>query len=89
MPGSAAIKTFVGTGVGLGGVDSAPWTFTSPVQPVAVGIQAVLDMVLIDIDPILLTDFGGFVPGLAFQLQQFEVILIILMAKQGVGQLVQ
>jgi hypothetical protein len=58
-------------------------------QPVAVGVQAVLDVVLAYFDAKLLRQPAGPLPGVDFQLQQLEITLIRRVAEQGVAGLVQ
>ena len=68
---------------------AAGWACTAGVQPVAVGVQAVLDVVRVQFNGVFAADFSGQFPGLALQFEQLEIAVIRVMPQQGMGQLVQ
>lgn len=65
------------------------WAAAAFMQPIAVGIKAVLDVVFTDFNLIFTTKFGRQMPGFGLQFQKFQIASVILMFQQGVGQLVQ
>lgn len=50
-------------------------------QPVAIGVEAVLNMINIDGVAVLLAEMSGFVPGGGLELNQFKVTLVSCVAK--------
>lgn len=66
MPDGAAIEAMVGAAIGLQTTTGAGGAGRALVEPVAVGVQAVLDVIGVDV---LAEAFGqafGFFPGLNF-----------------------
>ena len=62
---------------------------TALVEPVAVGIEAILDVFLAQPDAIRGSQPAGFVPGLYFFSQQVYVVRVRGMPLEGVGEFVQ
>lgn len=58
-------------------------------EPVAVCVETVLHMILVDGYAVRLAEFGGFLPGVDFHMEKLYVTLEILMVKQGVPNFVQ
>ena len=58
------------------------------VQPVAVGVEAVLDVLRVDLNLVLLGDGPGALPGVHLQPHQLEVAAVGAVAQIGVPDLV-
>ena len=63
VPDGFAVKTFVCFGIFLDTDSATGGASAAAVQPIAVGIQAVLDVLWVDFDVILPGQAAGAVPG--------------------------
>ena len=59
------------------------------VHPVAVGIEAVLDVIFVDTHFELMGYLFGLFPGCHFQFDQLEVSVVAIVLEQGMASLVQ
>ena len=82
---AVAVEAVVRGAVLLEPVLGAGGAFATRVQPVAVRVETILDMVLIDRNIVFCGEFTGFIPGGDFKLQEFKVTFVGGVAKQTVA----
>lgn len=87
-PLGVAVITTIGMHILLQASNRAFGAFAALVEPVAVGVQAVLDMVEVNQMAVFFAEFGGFIPSGGFHLNQFKVGLVTGVVEQGVAHLV-
>ncbi len=89
LPAGLAVKTAVGGAGLLKAMDPAGRAGTALVQPIAVGIQAVLDVVVINMRVVAFGQASGGLPGSCLHHEQLKVRFVGGVSKDGVAQLVE
>lgn len=75
--------------VGLQAVGAARRAGAAPMQPIAVSVQAVLDVVGTYNNSVAAADFCRLGPSQALHFQKFKITAVAGVSQQAVGQLVQ
>ena len=90
MPLSVAIEAFIKViGVVLEALRAAAGAERAAVEPIAVGVQAILDILVVDFDAELLGELAGVGPGGDFQLEELEVSFVGGVAEEAVAGFVE
>lgn len=80
-PFGTAIEALIGTVVALQTDDATVRAACALVQPVTIGIYAILGVLLVDLDFVAAGDFVSVLPSCNFKLQEGEVGLVVVMSE--------
>lgn len=90
MPAGVAVKTAVVTAfIGLETLRAASWANAAPVEPVAIGVEAVLDIIFVNNHAVLLGNCAGMAPGGNLEMEKLDIGAVGVVPKQGMAGLVQ
>ena len=76
-PGGTAERAVIGAGVVLVAGELAVFAEGSEVEVVAVAIEAVFGEILVVFDAVFIAELVGFGPGLRFNLEEFDIGMVI------------
>lgn len=87
MPACATGQAFIGGLIYLQAIEHAGGAGAAGIQPVSVGVQAVLNVVFVDGDSKFTGKFSGSLPGFYLEHEQTKIVLICGMATLSVTNL--